>query len=82
MKYNRTDTIYLVKRDVNSFCITFSNEKDAEDVCIQLNQDLRDAYGEDYPKEFYVDETNLYGADDANKFRTDKELRRYLIKKQ
>ena len=80
MKYNRTDTIYLLKRDVNSFCLTFSNQEDAEDVCIQLNQDLRDAFGDDYPKEFYVEETNLYGADDANKFKKDKELRLAIIK--
>ena len=80
MRYNRTDTIYLLKRDVNGFCLTFSNKEDAEDVCIQLNQDLRDAFGDDYPKEFYVVETNLYGADDANKYKTDKELRLAILR--
>jgi hypothetical protein len=63
--------------------MTFSNEKDAEDVCIQLNQDLSDAYGKNhwhYPKEFYVEWTNLYGAEDANKFKTDKELRLCILK--
>ena len=75
MKYNRTDIIYQVKRDVNSFSLSFANEKDAEDVCIQYNQDLRDAYGDDYPKEFYVVETNLIGSIYAEDLINDKQSR-------
>ena len=80
MKYNRSDNIYMVKRDVNSFSLSFANEKDAEDVCIQFNQDLRDAFGDDYPKEFYVQQSVLYGADDADNFKTSKQSRLYFLK--
>ena len=80
MKYNRSDTIYMVKRDVNSFSLSFSNEKDAEDVCIQFNQDLKDAWGDDYAKEFYVQQAVLYGADDADNFKTSKQSRLYFLK--
>ena len=79
MKYNRTDIIYFVKSDVENICLTFSNQKDAEDVCIKLNQELRDTFGDDNQKEFYVGWTNLYGAKDANKFKTDKELRLTIL---
>ena len=80
MNYNRSDNIYMVKRDVNSFSLSFANEKDAEDVCIQFNQDLRDAFGDDYPKEFYVQQSVLYGADDAENFKTSKQSRLYFLK--
>tara|TARA_B100000768_G_C11280713_1_gene378416 strand:+ start:1089 stop:1364 length:276 start_codon:yes stop_codon:yes gene_type:complete len=84
MKYNRSDNIYMVKRDVDSFSLSFANEKDAEDVCIQFNQDLRDAYGDDYPpwynhKEFYVKQSMLYGAEEAEKFKTSKQSRLYFL---
>jgi hypothetical protein len=75
MKYNRSDNIYMVKRDVNSFSLSFANERDAEDVCIQFNQDLRDSFGDDYPKEFYVQQAMLYGADDAENFKNSKQSR-------
>ena len=80
MKYNRSDNIYMVKRDVNSFSLSFANEKDAEDVCIQFNQDLRDAFGDDYPKEFYVKQSMLYGADCAENFKNSKQSRFYFLK--
>lgn len=80
MKYHRTDIIYLVKRDVNSFSLAFSNVKDAEDVCIQYNQDLKTAYGDDYPKEFYVVDANLIGSIYAEDLIADKEARMGLLK--
>ena len=80
MRYNRSDNIYMVKRDVNSFSLSFANQKDAEDVCIQFNQDLRDAFGDDYPKEFYVLQSVLHGADDAENFKTSKQSRLYFLK--
>lgn len=75
MKYNRTDIIYLVKRDVNSFSLSFANQEDAEKVAIQYNQDLKDAYGDDYPKEFYVVETNLIGSVYAEDLISNKQAR-------
>ena len=80
MRYNRSDNIYMVKRNVNNFSLSFANEKDAEDVCIQYNQDLRDAYGDDYPKEFYVEQSMLFGADDAENFKSSKQSRLYYLK--
>jgi len=81
MKYIRSDNMYMVKRDVNSFSLSFTNERDAEDVCIQFNQDLRDAFGDDYPKEFYVEQAMLYVADDAENFKNSKQSRLYFLKR-
>ena len=80
MSYYRSDNIYIVKRDVNNFSLSFANYNDAEDVCIQFNQDLRDAFGDDYPKEFYVQQAMLYGADDADNFKTSKQSRLFFLK--
>ena len=73
MKYNRTDSIWLVKwTDETAFQLSFSNQKDAENLCIQLNQDQEDDGKE---KEFYVLQVLLIGNDYAQKMIDDKEHR-------
>lgn len=80
MKYHRTDTIYMVKRDVNSFSLSFANQEDAEKVAIQYNQDLKDAYGDDCQKEFYVVDANLIGSVFSEDLIEDKKLRMQFLK--
>lgn len=79
MNYNRTDNMFMVKRDVNSFSLCFSNQTDAENVAIQYNQDLADIFGDDYQKEFYVQEIILFGSDDASKIIASKDDRKYFL---
>lgn len=80
MKHHRTDTIYMVKRDANNFSLSFANQEDAEKVAIQYNQDLKDAYGDDYQKEFYVVDANLIGTVFAEDLIEDKEIRMQFLK--
>jgi hypothetical protein len=73
MKYNRTDSIWLVKwTDETTFQLSFSNQEDAENLCIQLNQDQEDDGKE---KEFYVLEVLLIGNEYAERLINDKEHR-------
>ena len=73
MKYNRTDNIWLVKWSAEkSFQMTFSNQEDAENLCIQLNQDQNDDGKE---KEFYVLTTQLIGNKYAQRLIDDKKHR-------
>ena len=73
MKYNRTDNIWLVKwTDETTFQLSFSNQEDAENLCIKLNQDQED---DDKEKEFYVLQVLLIGNDYAKKMIDDKEHR-------
>ena len=73
INYNRTDTIWTVKWSAEkSFLLSFSNQEDAENLCIQLNQDQEDDGKE---KEFYVLQVLLIGNDYAQKMIDDKEHR-------
>ena len=73
MKNNRTDTIWMVKWSTEkSFQLSFSNQEDAESLCIQLNQDQNDDGKE---KEFYVLTTQLIGNEYAQRLINDKKHR-------
>ena len=73
IKYNRTDNIWLVRWSAEkSFQLSFSNQEDAENLCIQLNQDQEDDGKE---KEFYVLEVLLIGNEYAERLINDKEHR-------
>jgi hypothetical protein len=73
IKYYRTDKIWLVRWTTEKkFQLSFSNQDDAENLCIQLNQDQNDDGKE---KDFYVLEVLLIGNEYAERMINDKKHR-------